>query len=409
MTQCGALHMRTTCTTFMFVAALGCCGANADERKPHILDFDREAEMREVLQSFVSKRVIPGAVYWIEREGQTMHGAIGQRAVIPKKEAISEDTIFDLASLTKVVATTPSVMLLIEQGKVKLDALVKEYIPEFTGEGRERITVKQLLTHTSGMIPDLPRALVWSGYDGAIRRVCESVPTHASDEEFRYSDINFILLGEIVHRVSGEMLDVFAKKNVFAPLKMHDTTFKPDAKLLARIAPTERDENKVMLRGVVHDPTARRMGGVAGHAGLFGAAADLARYCRVMMNGGELDGVRLFKPETVKLMTSVQTPPTMLDRRGLGWDIDTRFSRPRGALFPIGSFGHTGFTGTCVWMDPLSKTFYVFLSSRLHATDPKMDSRQCYDEMGTQAALCVLNFDFTDVPGALKATERTLK
>ena len=282
-------------------------------------------------------------------------------------------------------------------------------MPSFPVKNDRPIRVHELLTHTSGMIPDLPRALLWSGYEGAIKKVCESVPTHAPDEEFRYSDINFILLGEIVHRMSGEMLDVFAKKNVFAPLKMHDTTFKPDAKLLARIAPTERDENKVMLRGVVHDPTARRMGGVAGHAGLFGTAADLARYCRMMLNGGELDGVRLFKPETVKLMTMVQTPPLMLDRRGLGWDIDTRFSRPRGALFPIGSFGHTGFTGTCLWMDPFSKTFYVFLSSRLHATDSKMDSRQCYDEMGTQAALCVLNFDFTEVPGALKATERTLK
>jgi CubicO group peptidase (beta-lactamase class C family) len=389
--------------------ALASCACRADERKPHILDFDREPEVRASLQKFIAKRVIPGAVYWIEREGETIHGSLGWRAVIPKKEAIGADTIFDLASLTKVVATTTSVMLLVEQGRVRPEAPVSGYIPEFTGEGREKITVKHLLTHVSGMKPDLPKEPAWSGYETGVRKVCETAPDHAPEEQFRYSDLNFILLGEIVHRVSGEMLDAFAKKHVFAPLKMGDTAFHPDGKLRTRIAPTERDENGEMLRGVAHDPTARRMGGVAGHAGLFGTAADLARFCRMVMGGGELDGVRLLKPATVRLMTSVQTPATMLEKRGLGWDIDTRFSRPRGALFPIGSFGHTGFTGTCVWMDPFSKAFYVFLSSRLHATDRTTDSRQCYDEMGTQAALCVLNFDFTDVPGALKATEQTLK
>lgn len=374
----------------------------AEERGPHILDFEREKDIREALQQFIDKRVIPGAVYWIEREGQTIHGAMGNRAVLPEKELISEDTIFDLASLTKVVATTPSVMLLEEQGRIRLDAPVKDYIPEFNGDGRERITVRQLMTHISGMKPDLPKEPAWSGYDTGIRMVCETPPSHPPEEQFRYSDINFILLGEIVHRVSGEPLDQFAKQHVFEPLGMKDTTFNPDPKLRPRIAPTERDESGVMLRGVVHDPTARRMGGVAGHAGAFSTAADLARYCRMMVNGGQLDGVRFFKLETTQLMTSVQTPPHMAARRGLGWDIDTGFSRPRGALFPLGSFGHTGFTGTCLWIDPYSKTFFVCLTSRLHATDPKTDSRRVYDEMGTQAALCVLNFDFFGVPDALK-------
>jgi CubicO group peptidase (beta-lactamase class C family) len=213
----------------------------------------------------------------------------------------------------------------------------------------------------------------------------------------------------VVHRVSGEPLDEFAKRNVFVPLKMKDSTFKPPAELRDRIAPTERDENGNMLRGVVHDPTSRRMGGVAGHAGLFSTASDLARYCRMILNGGELEGARLLKPETVEQMRHVQSTPAILEKRGFGWDIDTHYSRPRGALFPIGSFGHTGFTGTCLWMDPFSKTFYVYLSSRLHGTDPKTDSRKVYEEMGTQAALSVLNFDFNDVPGALPATEKTLK
>jgi CubicO group peptidase (beta-lactamase class C family) len=323
--------------------------------------------------------------------------------VIPKKEAMTEDTIFDVASLTKVVATTPSVMLLVEQGKIRLDAPAKTYLPEFSGEGRENITVRQLLTHTSGMKPDLAFEPKWSGYATGIHMVCTVAPDHAPDVEFRYSDINFIVLGEIVHRVTGLHLDEFAKQQVFGPLGMKDTTFNPDPKLRWRIAPTELDENGEMLRGVVHDPTARRMGGVAGHAGLFSTAADLARYCRMILGGGELNGMRFLKPETVKLMTSVQTPPEMKDRRGLGWDIDTRFSRPRGDLFPLGSFGHTGFTGTCVWMDPFSKTFYVYLSSRLHATNPKTDSRLMYDLMGTEAAMCVLNFDFFEVPDGLES------
>ncbi len=391
------------------VLVLLSCVCRAEQRKPHILDFSRLADIRATLQEEIDRRVIPGAVFWVEREGQTIHGAVGRRAVIPKREAISEDTIFDLASLTKVVATTPCVMLLFEQGKIRLEATIAEYLPEFTGEGRERITVRQLLAHTSGLKPSLSVKEPWTGYDTGIELACATVPENAPDEAFRYSDINFILLGEIVRRAGGVPLDAFARSRVFRPLKMKDTAFNPDTKVRGRIAPTERDENKVMLRGIVHDPTARRMGGVAGHAGLFSTAADLARYCRMILSGGEVDGVRLLQPETVALMTRVQSPPAIPDRRGLGWDIDTRYSRPRGALFPIGSFGHTGFTGTCLWMDPFSRTFYVFLSSRLHATDPKTDHRLLYEEMGTQASLCVLNFDFIGVPGALKTTEKTLK
>jgi len=383
--------------------------ASSGEREPHVLDSSRIGEIREALQHAIDRRVIPGAVFRIEREGQTLHGAVGRRSLLPRKEVLSEDTIFDLASLTKVVATTPCVMLLVEDEKIRLDATVDRYIPEFAGEGRERITVRHLLTHTSGLKPSLTVKEPWSGHDTGIRMACASVPDSPPDEQFRYSDINFILLGEIVHRVSGEPLDEFARRRVFEPLRMKDTTFKPDARLRGRIAPTERDENKAMLRGMVHDPASRRMGGVAGHAGLFGTAADLARYCRMILNGGEIDGVRLLKAETVERMSRVQTPPAIADRRGLGWDIDTRYSRPRGALFPIGSFGHTGFTGTCLWIDPFSKTFFIFLSSRLHGTDPKTDSRLVYEEMGTQAALCVLNFDFTEVPGALKSAERTPK
>lgn len=351
---------------------------------PDLRDFRRS------IHQAVWDRVTAGATWWVEHGSVASHGSYGFRAKVPGRERISEDTIFDLASLTKVVATTPSVMLLIEQGRVKLDAPVRDHLPEFTVQGRERITVRQLLAHTSGLKPSLPRNPPWSGYDTGIRLACETVPVTAPDQVFRYSDINFILLGEIVHRVSGEKLDAFAKKHVFGPLGMKDTGFNPDAALRPRIAATEKDENGVMLRGVVHDPTARRMGGVAGHAGLFSTAADVARYARMILHDGELDGVRVLKLETVKLMTAIHTHSTMPEKRALGWDVDTRYSRPRGG-FPVGtSFGHTGFTGTCLWIDPDSRTFYVLLSSRLHETDPDSDHRKLYEKLGDAVAKAVL-------------------
>ncbi len=342
------------------------------------------ASLKAALDQAIKGHQTPGAVAWIEHAGAVEHWAQGERALVPEKEAMSEDTIFDAASLTKVVATTPSVMLLIEQGKVALAAPVKRYLPEFTGEGRDAITVQQLLTHTSGLPADIPAKPAWTGYAEGIRLACASVPKPAPGQAFRYSDINFILLGEIVHRVSGDTLDVFAREHVFAPLQMQDTGFKPASALLPRIAPTERDETGRMLRGVVHDPTSRRMGGVAGHAGLFLTARDLARYARLMLHG-EVDGVRLFRPETLALMTHSQTPAALPERRGLGWDIDSKFSRPRGKLFPLGSFGHTGYTGTAMWIDPASQTFYVLLTTRLHP-DGKGDVRDLYEEVGTLVA-----------------------
>src|ERR1700742_63076 len=168
-------------------------------------------------------------------------------------------------------------------------------------------------------------------------------------------------MGEIVARVSGKPLQTFCAEEIYGPLGMIDTGFLPEEGKRGRIAPTEMTDG-VMLRGVVHDPTARDMGGVAGHAGLFVTAHDLARYARMMLNGGELEGARILKPETVKMMTSVQTPPGLEDRRGYGWDIDSGFSRCRGTVFPLGSFGHTGFTGNALWIDPMSRTFYIFLS-----------------------------------------------
>ncbi|MEQ1852035.1 MAG: serine hydrolase domain-containing protein, partial [Chthoniobacteraceae bacterium] len=273
------------------------------------------SSFRAAIHGAVSERVIAGAAWWVEHAGHAAHGSDGFRTKTPQEERITDDTIFDLASLTKVLATAPCIMLLVERGQVKIESAVRDYLPEFSGEGRERITVRHLLTHTSGLKPSLPQEPAWSGRETGIRMACEAVPANAPDAEFRYSDINFILLGEIVRRVSGQPLDRFAREHLFGPLGMRDTGFTPDAALRPRIAATAKDENGMMLRGIVHDPTARRMGGVAGHAGLFSTAADVARYARMILNGGELGGVRIFQSATVKQMTSIHTPPAMADRR----------------------------------------------------------------------------------------------
>jgi CubicO group peptidase (beta-lactamase class C family) len=216
---------------------------------------------------------------------------------------------------------------------------------------------------------------------------------------FRYGDVNFIILGEIVQRVGGSRLNEFVQRELFRPLKMNDTGFLPAPALVKRIAPTEVVDEEV-LRGKVHDPTAQRMDGVAGHAGLFTTAADLARFCRMLLNDGELDGVRVFAPETVQLMTSAQTPAQIPERRGLGWDIDSPYSSPRGQLFPIGSYGQTGWTGTSIWIDPFSRTFLILLSNRNHPSEAG-NVTTLRSRLGTLAAEAVTGFDFGNVPGAL--------
>lgn len=363
---------------------------------------ERLAEMDAAIEAAIAEQKCPGGVLWLERNGQSYHKAFGNRAVEPAREAMTEDTIFDAASLTKVMATTPAIMLLVERGGVDLDAPVHQYLPEFKANGKEAITIRHLMTHTSGLRPGIPARPDWTGYEKAIELGCTEKPLNAAGTVFRYSDINYILLGEVVQRVSGIMLNNFVAEEIYAPLKMLDTAFLPPPSKLARVAPTERLESGEVLRGKVHDPTARRMGGVAGHAGLFTTAADMARFARMLLNLGELDGARVFKTETVKLMTAVQSPEGVPTRRGLGWDIDSGYSGPRGKVFPIGSYGHTGWTGTSLWIDPFSQTFVIFLSNRNHPTEAG-NVIALRAKLGTLAAEAVASFNFAYVPGALAA------
>ena len=370
---------------------IGCQTGPPDSRRSFVPE--KLAEIDTVVTRAIADKKTPGAVLWLERNGSRYVRAYGNRALEPSIEPATEDTLYDAASLTKVLATTPAVMLLIERGQVQLDTPVHQYLPEFTGDGRDSITVRQLLTHCSGLRPDVDLTSAWSGYRTGIQLACAEKPQNPPGTVFRYSDINFILLGEVVRRVSGCPLDEFVERLIYQPLKMHDTGFLPPAKQILRIAPTEQT-TAGMLRGVVHDPTARRMGGVAGHAGLFTTAADMARFARMMLGGGALEGVRIFQPETVQLMTSVQSPRGLDAGRGLGWDVDSGYSRPRGKLFPLGSYGHTGWTGTLIWIDPHSKTFWIFLSNRVHPAG-KGDVLALYGVLGTLCAEAIRGFDFS--------------
>jgi len=316
-----------------------------------------------IIGQAIADHNIPGAVLVVGHDGKVIYRkAYGERSLEPKREPMTLDTIFDLASLTKVVATTTAVMQLMEQGKVRMNDPVAKYIPEFAQNGKDDITVRQLMTHYSGLAPDLDLATPWEGKQTAFQLAEVMPPEQTPGSSFVYSDINFIMLGALVERVSGESLDVYAEKHIFTPLKMTHSRFDPPASWRAKIAPTQYDENEHMLRGVVHDPTARRMGGVAGHAGLFSTGDDLAKFAQALLNGG--DGI--LSTLAVEKMTQPEQPPSAPVLRGFGWDIDSPFSSNRGDFFPIGSYGHTGFTGTAIWIDPTTKSYIILLTNAVH-------------------------------------------
>lgn len=320
----------------------------------------------------IARNELPGAVVLVMRHDKVLHRkAYGQRSLEPKIEEMTPDTIFDLASLTKPVATATSIFILLEQGKLKLDDSVAKFWPEFAANGKETITIEMCLLHTTGLTADNALADYANGKVQALARIAALKPEAEPGTRFRYSDVGFIVLGHIVEKVGAMPLDQFADRHIFIPLKMHDTGFRrlADARPQPcdRCAPTTKVEDR-WLRGAVHDPRAFRMGGVAGHAGLFSTVNDLSRYCRMILHGGELDGTRVLKPETVARFTEAVSIPHAV--RSRGWDVDSSFSANRGLLFPKGkSFGHTGFTGTSLWLDPGSKSFVVFLSNRVHPNE----------------------------------------
>lgn len=385
----------------------------------------------EVVGKAIAEGQTPGAVVLVGYKNETpWRKAYGNRALVPAREAMTADTIFDLASLTKVVATATSIMILVERGAIRLNDSVTRHIPELKGKGRDDITIEHLLIHTSGFRPDFDMREQWTGDEAMRERLYKEELRGGAGARFIYSDIGYIALGEIVRRVSGKTLDEFAAENIFKPLGMRDTDFrrmgngggKPGKPwyvaehinliqhyiaTLARIAPTETRRGQAsylggtganstdVLRGEVHDPTAHRMRGVAGHAGLFSTADDLARYCRMILNEGKLDGVRVLSSASVRAMTrprAIEAASGAIAARGLGWDLTSAFSANRGDLFPLGSFGHTGFTGTSLWLDPVSETFVVFLSNRVHP-DGKGDVTALRGRVATIVASALMKID----------------
>jgi uncharacterized protein YbbC (DUF1343 family)/CubicO group peptidase (beta-lactamase class C family) len=323
----------------------------------------RLAVLDPIINDAIAQQQIPGAVLVLGHDGQVVYRkAYGSRAIEPRRETMTLDTVFDCASLTKVLATTPAIMQLWEQGKFRMNDPVAKYLPEFGQNWKLVITIRQLLVHYSGLAPDLDLTKAWEGKETAYRMAFEGAPEWAPGAEFVYSDINFEVLGALVERLSGESLDQYAAKRVFGPLGMKETRFLPPHSWQPRIAPTEEDEHHHMLRGVVHDPTARRMGGVAGHAGVFSTADDLAIFAQAMLDGGR----GMLTPATIAKMTSPQQPVNETSVRGFGWDIDSPYSTNRGELLPVGGYGHTGFTGTSLWIDPATKTYIVLLTNAVH-------------------------------------------
>lgn len=352
----------------------------------------------QIVEAEIGAKQLPGAVVLVGRQGRVVwNRAYGNRALEPVPEPMTSETVFDLASLTKVVATATSVMILVDRGLVRLGDPVSRYIPEFGEMGKRAITVEQLMTHRSGLIADNEVRDFEQGPVKAMENIWRLAPLSVAGSRFIYSDVGYIVLGELVRRVSGKPVDQFAAENIFAPLGMTTTGYKPLERfgegLRSRIAPTEkRGGNRRVestgessggeerwMRGEVHDPRAWLLGGVAGHAGLFSTADDLAIYCQMILNGGEYRGQRVLSPLAVRRMTEGRPSGGNGGEgvvRGLGWDIFTGYSANRGDLFPIGSFGHTGFTGTSLWLDPSSQTFVVFLSNRVH---PRLDPQKPAD------------------------------
>lgn len=311
----------------------------------------------------------PGAVVVVGSRDRIIYSrAFGNRSLEPAITAMTEDTIFDLASLTKVVATSTAVMQLAEKGKLRLDAPVATYWPAFGRNGKADITIRHLLTHYSGLRADLGQTRGWSGYDAAMQKIIAEKPTTPPGSSYRYSDINFEALGEIVRRVSGQTLDAYCSQHIFKPLGMSDTGFRPAGALKARIAPTGRRAGAILC-GHVQDPTCHAMGGVSGHAGLFSTAHDLALFAQMMLNNGMSGNARILKPETVEQMTIPHSPDGKTRLRGLGWDLEAPLVSNRDSLAPVGAFGHLGYTGTSLWIDPVTDRFVIILTNRLHPRD----------------------------------------
>lgn len=325
------------------------------------------AGIAEAAQEEIAAGRTPGAVVLVGQHGRVVYRqAFGDRMVDPVRQPMTDRTVFDVASLTKVVATAPAVVQLADRGRLRLDDPVARHWPEFGQNGKDGITIRQLLTHFSGLRVGMPAGQPWSGRDGALTVIAADRTVAAPGTKFSYSDVDFIVLGEVVRRVSGMELDAYCAHNLFGPLGMRSTGFNPGPDLRDRIAPSNVIEGELRW-GQVQDPIAYRMGGVAGHAGLFSTADDLALFMEMVRHGGVgASGARVLSAGAVQAMTTPQGPAGNATLRGLGWDIRSGYSADFSPPFSPASFGHTGYTGTSIWFDPALDGYAIILANRLH-------------------------------------------
>ncbi|MFJ2362282.1 serine hydrolase [Pseudomonas sp. NPDC087697] len=334
-------------------------------------DFDAAARLQaaQIVEGQIAAGRVPGAVVLIGDATHVLYRqAFGQRATTPAPEPMTLSTEFDLASLTKVIATTTAIMQLAEAGRIDLNARVAQYWPAFAAFGKDAVTVRDLLAHTSGLLPDLPVRPLHPGREGVLSAIAAQHLRSAPGERVIYSDLNFVVLGELVERITHRPLDAYCQAYIFGPLGMRDTLFVPDAGRAARSAPTLANKAGIR-RGRVHDPTAEWMGGVSGNAGLFSTADDLARFAQMMLNEGRAGGLQILRPASIAALTSAASPLATPPWRGLGWDLAAPFASNHDRLPPIGLIGHTGYTGTGLWIDPLTRQFIVILTNRVYPDD----------------------------------------
>ncbi len=387
---------------------------------PSGMDSAKLSEIDAKIHESIAAGELPGAVLWVESQGEIYHRAYGARSLHPEREEMTRDTIFDVASLTKVMATAPAILHLHERGLLSIDDPVAAHIPEILEAGinpraepvdieptaLQTLSIRQLLSHQSGLPPSISMMTrEFLGYDEGVRRAASIGLIEQPGTRFRYSDVNYILLGEIIRRVSGQPLDVYTQEHIFGPLGMTFSTYQPPESLQADIAPTEIIDGYGPIRGEVHDPTCRRMRGVAGHAGVFSTAKDVAKFCRFFLNKGvAANGTRLLDAATIDLATRTHTADELRAPRGLGWDIGSPFAYQRGENFPHAGYGHTGWTGTSIWIDPASETFVILLANRNHPAEGR-SIKSLRRDIGTLAAEAVGYRDKAPTPEPTTTTQ----
>ena len=335
------------------------------------MDTGRIKKVCDFVDKAVSEGAFPGAVVLVARKGViATHKVYGKAVAIPPEKArpMELNTIFDLGSLTKPVATATSTMMLLERGKLRLDDPVNLFIPSFAGGEKEKVTIRDLLTHTSGLPAWKPLYKECKTRDDFLRELCQMELEYHPEEKVVYSCLGFILLTFILEKITGENLASFSSREIFKPLDMKDTFFNPPESLRDRIVATERCSwrNRVLI-GEVHDENAYGMGGVSGNAGLFSTAHDVAVYAQMMLNEGKYGGVRVLSSSSVRLMTRNCTSK-LNEPRGLGWLLKSEKASSAGDLFSSASFGHTGFPGTCLWIDPEKELIAILFTNRIHPT-----------------------------------------